>query len=535
MQQVEQGRINLDRDVNDYLDFEIPRTFPDPITLRSIMTHTPGFEETLQELFVGGPSELKPLDRYVKDHLPARIFPPGTVPAYSNYATSLAGYILERVSGEPWADYVENHVFNPLAMTHSTVRQPLPDNLKPLMSNGYTVASQPAKPFEWVEATPAGSSSVTAADIDHFMIAHLQEGQYEGAQVLRPETTRTMHARQFGIMPQLNGMALGFYEENRNGHAIIGHAGDTQYFHSDLHLILDSGVGFFISYNSAGKGETSNREALWHAFLDRYFPYQAPEALVPPSAAADARLVSGRYLISRRPETTAFKVLNLLDESKVSANPDGTISVDFIKDPHGGAKKLEEIGPLLFRAVHGQDRAAFKRDDSERLVLVTDFPVFVFQRPPLSENSTLGLPLIVASIAILLLTLLLWPIAFLIRRHYGKTLVLTPYQRRLRLVVRLACLFDLLFLLGFVVFFIMAEKNIGLLSPRFNPLLHTIQIMGWLGVIGTLPALSNAISSWWQPARWMWSRLGDSLIGLACVGFAWFVYVWNMLDWSLRY
>jgi hypothetical protein len=344
-----------------------------------------------------------------------------------------------------------------------------------------------------------------------------------------------MHSRQFGTVPELNGMALGFYEETRNGHRIIGHAGDTQYFHSDLHLILDSGVGFFISYNSAGKGEASNREAVWHAFLDRYFPYQAPQASRPPSAVADARLVSGRYLISRRSQTTVFKVLNLLGESKVSANPDGTISVDFIKDLHGGPKKLEEIGPLLFRAVHDQDRAAFKRDESGHLVLVTDFPVFVFQRPPLSENSSLNLPLIVSSIAILLLTLLLWPVAFLIRRHYGKSLVLTTYQHRLRLVVRLVCLFDLLFLLGFVGFFVMAEKNIGMLSPRFNPLLRTIQMVGWLGVIGTLPALSNAISSWRQHGRWLWSRLGDSLVALACVGFAWFAYAWNMLHWSLRY
>ena len=344
-----------------------------------------------------------------------------------------------------------------------------------------------------------------------------------------------MHSRQFGAVPELNGMALGFYEETRNGHRIIGHAGDTQYFHSDLHLILDSDIGFFISYNSAGKGDTNNRQAVWHAFLDRYFPYQGPQASHPPSAAADARLVSGRYLISRRSETTIFKVLNLLGESKVSANSDGTISVDLIKDLNGGPKKLEEIGPLLFRAVHDQERAAFKRDESGHLVLVTDFPVFVFQRPPFAENSNLTLPMIIASIAILLIALLLWPVAFLIRRHYGKTLLLTAHQRRLRLVVRLVCLFNLLFLFGFVVFFTMAEKNIGLLSPRFNPLLRTIQIVGWLGVLGTLPALSNAVSSWRQQGRWLWSRLGDSLIALACISFAWFVYASNMLHWSLRY
>ncbi len=88
MQQVEQGKLDLDRDVNEYLDFKIPPTYPQPITLRNIMTHTPGFEETIQELFVANASQLKPLDAYLKEHMPARIFPPGTTPAYSNYATA---------------------------------------------------------------------------------------------------------------------------------------------------------------------------------------------------------------------------------------------------------------------------------------------------------------------------------------------------------------------------------------------------------------------------------------------------------------
>src|SRR5438270_595042 len=273
MQQVELGNLDLDRDVNDYLDFKIPSTFPKPITLRDIMTHTPGFEETVQELFVPSAKDLTPLDQYVKGHLPVRIYPPFTTPAYSNYATTVAGYILQRVSGEPFDTYIEHHIFQPLEMSHSTTRQPLPEALQPLMSNGYNVASEPAKGFEFVEAAPAGSSSVTGADMQHFMIAHLQNGRYGDAQILHPETAQTMHTRQFSNLPDMNGMCLGFYEETRNGHRIIGHAGDTDYFHSDLHLILDAGVGFFISYNSAGKGETRAREAVWHAFLDRYFPY----------------------------------------------------------------------------------------------------------------------------------------------------------------------------------------------------------------------------------------------------------------------
>jgi len=535
MQQVEQGKLDLDRDVNEYLDFKIPPTYPQPITLRNIMTHTPGFEETIQELFVANASQLKPLDAYLKEHMPARIFPPGTTPAYSNYATALAGYILQRVSGEPFDSYIEHHIFQPLQMSHSTTRQPLPDNLKPLMSNGYDVASEPAKRFEFVEAVPAGSSSVTGADMQHFMIAHLQNGQYEGTQILRPETAQMMHARQFSNLPDLNGMCLGFYEETRNGHRIIGHAGDTHYFHSDLHLILDSGVGFFISYNGAGKGETRARESVWHAFLDRYFPYEPPQAPVQTTAAADAQLVSGRYIISRRSQTTILKALTVLGESKVFSNPDGTISLEDLKDLNGQPKKLKEIGPLMFPAVHDQDRVAFKRDQSGRLVLVTDFPVFVFQRSPWNENSSFNLPLIVSAMVVLLLTLLLWPVAALIRRHYRQPLNLTPQQRRLRLMVRLACLFDLLLVCGLAVFFTMSEKDIGILSPRFNPLLRMIQLVGWVGVLGTLAALYNALRSWQEQGRWLWSKLGDSLIALACVAFVWFVFTWNMLHWSLRY
>jgi CubicO group peptidase (beta-lactamase class C family) len=534
MQQVEQGKLDLDRDVNDYLEFKIPPTFPKPITLRDIMTHTPGFEETVQQLFVADAGQLYPLGDYLKTHLPERIFPPFTTPAYSNYATALAGHILERVSGEAFDDYIDNHIFHPLGMAHCTFRQPLPDPLKPLMSNGYTVASQPPKPFEFVEAFPAGSSSVTGADMARFMIAHLQNGEYEETQILRPETAQLMHTRQFSNLPEMNGMALGFYEETRNGHRIIGHAGDTELFHSDLHLVLDQGLGFFVSYNSLGKAEIDARGALWHAFLDRYFPYQPPPPSAVANPVADATLISGRYLSSRRSQTTVLKVLNVLDQPKVFANPDGTISVDAFKDLNGQPKKFREIGPLLFRNIDGQDLLGFKRDQAGALVMVIDFPFMVFQRAPGAENSTLNGCLMIPAIVIFVMTLLLWPIAAIVRKHYGHPLNLTPQERRVRLIVRLTCLLDVVFLAAFVGFFSMAEKDIGILSPRFNPLLRIIQLVGWLGLLGTLAALYNTYQSW-KRHRWWLSRVGETLIAASCLGFVWFVFTWNMLHWSLRY
>src|SRR5437588_12853216 len=125
--------------------------------------------------------------------------------------------------------------------------------------------------------------------MQHFMIAHLEDGRYGSTQILRPETAKMMHTRQFSNLPDMSGMCLGFYEETRNGHRIIGHAGDTLAFHTDLHLMPDAQLGFYVSYNSLGKGEGRPREWVWHQFLDCYFPYTPPSGVSPADAKPDAQ------------------------------------------------------------------------------------------------------------------------------------------------------------------------------------------------------------------------------------------------------
>ena len=279
MQQVELGKIDLDRDINDYLDFKIPATYPKPITMRDLMTHTPGFEEAVKDLIVTKGAKPVSIGEFLKTHMPQRVYPPGSTPAYSNYGATLAGYIVERVSGIPFDDYVEKNIFLPLGMTHTSFRQPLPAALKPMISNGYALGSGDSKPYEIIAAEPAGSSATSAEDISHFMLAHLQNGEYNGVHILKPETVELMHSRQFGANPELLHMCLGFYEQTRNGHRMFGHGGDTQYFHSDLFLMPDQNLGFYVSYNSAGRGETEQRSNLFNAFLDRYYPYAIPASV----------------------------------------------------------------------------------------------------------------------------------------------------------------------------------------------------------------------------------------------------------------
>jgi len=334
MQLAEQGKLDLDRDVNDYIDFKIQEAFGKPITLKNILTHTPGFEEQIKDLIRTG-SESPNLGEYLKTHIPARIYPPGTVPAYSNYGAALAGYIVERVSGLPFNQYIEENIFKPLGMTHSSFAQPLPPDLAPLMSNGYRLASDGPRPFEVVVPAPAGSLSSTAADMARFMMAHLQEGQLGDARILRPETARLMHSRLFALDEAANGMCYGFYEESRNGQRIIGHGGDTVYFHSDLHLIPDASVGFFVSHNGQGRGNPLPRTTLWQAVLARYFPYTAPSEPAMASAKEDARAVSGAYKLSRRSDASFLKATTLIGEFTVSPAEGGTIEIAELTGPNG--------------------------------------------------------------------------------------------------------------------------------------------------------------------------------------------------------
>ena len=309
------------------------------------------------------------------------------------------------------------------------------------------------------------------------------------------KTARLMHSRQFENHPRLNAMALGFYEETRNGHRIIGHGGDTVCFHSDLHLMQDAALGFFISYNSAGKGEISPRSAVWNEFLDRYFPYTPPPATAVVNAE-DARLVSGDYITSRRSQTSILSVGTVLGELKVSQNSDGTISADAFKEMNGEPRHFREMAPLVFRDVNGQSLLAFKRDESGQLVMAIDFPFMVFQKARWYNGSLFNMTILIGALTMLSLTLLLWPVAALVRWHYGRRLDLSSTERGWRRWVRLVCAVDLAFVLAFVGAIAGGLSNPAKLNRGLDPMLRVVQLVGWLGVAGTLLPLYNHFRAW---------------------------------------
>ncbi len=538
MQLVEQGKLNLDADVNTYLDFKIPPAFDKPITLRNLMTHTAGFEEHAKHLFVATPADLQPIGDYLKAWVPARIFPPGTVPAYSNYGATLAGYIVERMSGEKFDDYIKAHIFQPLGMTHATFDQPVPAAWLPDMSKSYHEATGPTQPFELIPAAPAGSLSITGADMARFMIAHLNDGRFGDVQILKKETAELMHAQAFAATPPVPGMALGFYHEDRNGHVIIGHAGDTETFHTDLHLFLNDGTGLFVSFNSLGKdgGAHAARTLLFRAFTDRYYPapsQAAPAAL--PSAKADGALVAGTYVGSRRSDTTFFHIAALLGDTTISADADGALKFPDPLVPGAAPVRWLEVAPFVWRKQGGVDLvAAVVKDGRVQTVGMQGLPFEVFQ-PATGAYASWNMVVLEASLAVLFVAAVLWPVTALVRRRYHEEFRLRGLSAWLYRLVRLAAVVDVLVAVGWVVVLSAAGKSILVLNDPLDPWLRVLQVLGALGVLGAVVGLLNLVQVFRDDARGWWAKVTAVALAFATVGAAWIIIGQRLITAGLDY
>lgn len=533
MQQVEAGRIDLDADVNQYLDFTIPERDGKPLTMRQIMTHTGGFEESMRGLIFSDEDALEPLGDILKHWTPDRIHSPGTTPAYSNYATALAGYIVERVAGQDFNDYVDQRILEPLDMQHSSFRQPLPDRLVGQMSKGYASLSDgKEKPYELINLAPAGSMAASGADMAKFMLAHLNRGEYNGARILSAQTADTMHRTGQASIGPLNQMMLGFYETSLNGHFSIAHGGDTQWFHSDLRLFPDDGVGYFVSMNSAGR-EGANlhiRTQLAVNFVDRYLPGPIPQGggIDDDSARAQNAAIAGAYKSSRRPQNNVMGILGLLGQTKVVANEDGTISVSMWRAPSGQLKKWHPIGEWLWQDPDTGDRLAAELEDGEVSRFSMEFlaPIMVFER--LSGWRASAPLLLGLALAALLLTVLSWPVSALVRRRYQVPYPLAGADAKAHRAARLGSLLSVLGIGAGIGLVLWMTGNLENLTGMDGVVTAVRLLVGVALVAGVALTLWNA----WQVLRgrrgWF-AKLWSVVLALAALYLLWVGFAYHLV------
>ena len=498
MQLVEQGKIDLDVDVNRYLDFSIPPYGGKSITMRNIMTHTPGFEASLKHLIVfqsSGP--IPTLGDALKQRLPKRVFAPGTTGAYSNYAVGLAGYIVQRVSGLPFEDYIDRHVFAPLNMTHATFRQPLPAALVPFMSKGYAKASADPEPYEIVTLPPAGALAVSAADMAKFMIAHLNQG----AGLMQPATAELMHDPAQPAVPGVDRMALGFYEQRVNGLAAIAHGGDAINFHSDLWLLPAQHVGLFMSMNSAGTGRATHeiRLALLQQFGARYFPEAAAAPPIELSTAREhAKMLSGSYIASNGSFSNFVDLGNFIGQTKIGLDKDGRPFIPSLPNFAGVARHWIEVAPFRWQDANGPERLAALLKDGRvvRWGVDDDSPTNVFDRAPWYRDAAGLKPLCLIALIVIAFTALSWPAAAIARRRYGVANPLAGAELLSYRLMRALCWLTLIVLAGWMS--LLGLRTI--VMDNIDGRVWLLEIAGSLGGFGLVgAALWNLRRTWSRP------------------------------------
>lgn len=488
MQLVERGELDLDVDISAYTDVKIPRRYPGDITLRHLLAHTAGFEE-----HAGNPEKEPDLDSYIHRDPPAQVFAPGTTPAYSNYGMSLAGYIVERVSGEVFEDYVREHVLEPAGMDSSTFEQPLPERLADRVANGYKTSGGLAQPFEEMPDSPAGSLTVSGADAGKFMLAMLNQSQ--GSALLKGETWRQMFspglgADQLGVLAEGKQMGLGFFDENRNGYRIVGHSGYANSFHADLEVYPDNGSGVFVAVNGEGKdGTEALKDDLMRGFSDRYYPGSEPDVEDRPSVSESrqhARVAAGTYTSSRAPMMSFASIREAL--------PSGWSSIDALDDGHlllragESVIEYEEIKPWVWRQVGGSQTLAVQVEGG-KVVRVGDIPAFSLL--PMTVAQRVFVPVVLGAAAVLVLLVLAWPLGA-VRRLMARRAGdgggsrLSWWARSARIGAGLTL----------VAIGAWAGAAVSLMADRTSvgPLtLHGIQILTFVGLLGIIPGVVEAV------------------------------------------
>ena len=535
MQQVQAGKLDLDKDINTYLDFKIPPRDGKPITLRNIMTHTPGFAETAKYL-IRYDKAPPPLSKVLSRAVPDRIYAPGTMPAYSNYGASLAGYIVERVSGEPFNKYIQNHILTPLGMTHSSFDQPLPANLAPLMSKAYQYGSDDPKQYEVIGMAPAGALAASGADMGKFMIAHLANG----GPLLNPATAQLMHAPANHFYTALPPMALGFYHEDRNGLNIVGHGGDTIFFHSDLHLFLDKNVGLFISMNSIGKGAAGHalREQLFEDFTDRYFP--APDQNLPTlsTAKAHGQAISGHYVSSRAGSFNWLRVAEILGQTSVSVDKDGILEASSVTDPSGAPRKWREVAPWTWQEVNGTDKLEAVVDGGGRVKMFSITPyaaIIEFLPAPVSLNAGWILPAAGLAMLIMLIAAIGWPTAALVRRRFKHASDLGGRPLQLHRAARATGWLFIILTIGWLIIFTLINKDLTALDDGLDIWMRLLQLILIAAIVCTLAAIWNAWTVFRSPGRHRIRTIWAFMIAFAAAFLAWFCLDMGLLTASLNY
>jgi hypothetical protein len=314
---------------------------------------------------------------------------------------------------------------------------------------------------------------------------------------------------------------------------VIGHGGDTMVFHSDLNLLPEKAVGIFVSFNSRGENDAvyGIRSRLFDMFMDRYFP--APKTGTPPAIASgprDAQTIAGQYESSRRVEHGFISLFYLLQQDRVAANGDGTISLASVE-----GKRFREISPNLWQDVDSSHRLLVTEVAGRRAIIDSRNPVQILQAVPPWRSAALFQLVVASTLVILLFTVLAWPVAVWVKRTYGPSLAFTGRAAVAQRLTRILALGDLLYFAGWLTVLMPILKiEVDVYNRTLDGTIRLLQLAAIIPIAGAMVGVWNAWLCFRNAHGWG-VRLRSVVVALALLGFLWIAWAGNLIGWSLNY
>ena len=518
MQLVEQGRLDLDQDINAYLhQFKLKSHFNKPVSMRHLFTHTAGFED---KYYADGTLEQdkhEKLGEHLQHALPNLMREPGEYVSYSNYGSALAAFVIEQITGRDFADYVRDEILLPAGMLNSGYN--LTSQLEEQLVTGYLRddGTLTPRPYTWIHRYPPTSMMTTAEDMMKFAKIFINQGMGESKRILTSESVSKILSTQFTQHPNLPGMAMAFSEFNRYGNNTFYHDGGHVGFHAIFVIIPEQNAAYFAAANlKNGSLPSDIKYEFLKTFFDNQQPYQKPER----RADVDTSVYSGRYRLNRYSPSNFEKLVDLFGAAttvNIKGSEEGYIQL------FDG--KYWQVADNEFHLEDRDHKLIFELDGAgkvSRLFLDWGGVPRVFEKQqllqsPLPFQVLLGL-LLLASI---ILSVVIWRNKS--RQSPGKLSALPTW------LAILAGLTLVAFILGLVIYFVGAD-HMNIRMDRILPL----KILLALPIVSLILLIGFVFTGYFNKhSRSLHRNTSHLFMVINCATFYWLLWQWNLFGYWL--
>ncbi|PWB70254.1 MAG: hypothetical protein C3F07_17340 [Anaerolineales bacterium] len=517
MQLAEQGKLDLDADVNQYLThFKVPDAFDKPVTARQLLHYTAGFDTRFIGIRVESADRVLPLSDYLAHHLTERVRLPGEIRSYNDFEIALAGLLVDEVSGMPYEQYVQENIFNPLGMEGTSIYLPKEDEGR--VALGYRSDGQ-AYPlnYYYLNDAPGAGFNTTALDLARYMIMHLENGKFGAVQLLNEESAKELHTTRFQHDPHLPGIAYTFDEQFWGGLRVLAKSGGAPGFQNRMLLLPDLGMGIYVVQNrdySAGLVSELEQE-----FQRRFFPGSDGQPLVKEIPVTDPHELdryAGYYVrLIDYSEGSLEKVRFLTEQEQVTVDEQGRLRLL--------GSTLQHVGYNLFQWSDTGNYVAFRENDKGKVTHMF-YARTALMRVPWYETYSVQMGLLGFSLVTFLTALIGWLAAGLKRqeKRYG--------------ISGSVSLLYVGFLVGLGL--LMAPVFAGSDPPwvfSFAPPTELLVLLAlpFVGAALTLSLAWQVFRSWKEKRGGWFIRVHNTLILAASVAFLFFLNTWNLLGYRL--